>query len=200
MPNWCSNALVIRGGLDSFRRHALRSGKFQFTYSVPMPEALEGLHVGNREIEGETVQVWRDTPEGPLKVDTQALRSAYGHDNWYDWSRANWGTKWDLGDEARVEDRGEELRIWFDTAWSPPFQWLKTVLSRYPEWSGEMAYAEGGMGFWGVVQFGGGLILLHDHFNEGFWEEVEEENEEGEIRVSDAVDRHLQGYGLHEGG
>lgn len=217
MPNWCSNALVIREGVESFRKYAMRGNKFKFKYSVPIPEALEDVTVGSRVLNGQQVRVWRETPDGPIEVDTELLRQSYGYDNWYDWAIANWGTKWDLSErDTLIEERDGDLWIWFDTAWGPPLQWAVTAASRYPGWSGELAYAEGGMGFWGVLRFGSGVILDDDYNDGDFWDGIDEEEEDededldgsGEesdedgsgIGLTTAVQEHLEKYRLHTGG
>lgn len=41
----------------------------------------------------------------------------YGYDTWYDWSCANWGTKWNAYDTFI---NNEESEIYFNTAWSCP--------------------------------------------------------------------------------
>ena len=39
----------------------------------------------------------------------------------YDWSVANWGTKWDVGDGNGIQTWDDrELVVYFDSAWSPP--------------------------------------------------------------------------------
>lgn len=47
----------------------------------------------------------------------QAEREKYGTNNWYDWSRYNWGTKWNA--YSSYIDK-ETNTIIFDTAWSAP--------------------------------------------------------------------------------
>ena len=51
----------------------------------------------------------------------------YGYKDWYDWSIANWGTKWNAS-ETRVFDKG----IQFDTAWSCPVSLLKELSKHTP--------------------------------------------------------------------
>ena len=43
-------------------------------------------------------------------------RELYGSNNWYDWSVANWGTKWN----AQYSSLNNKNTLWFDTAWSCP--------------------------------------------------------------------------------
>ena len=41
--------------------------------------------------------------------------------DWYNWNIANWGTKWDVGDEHSILDReGNSIVLSFDSAWAPP--------------------------------------------------------------------------------
>jgi len=44
----------------------------------------------------------------------------YGYKDWYDWSIANWGTKWNAYDFSIVYEDDHELHVQFDTAWSAP--------------------------------------------------------------------------------
>lgn len=41
----------------------------------------------------------------------------------YDWSVANWGTKWDVGDGNGINTwTDNDLVVYFDSAWSPPIR------------------------------------------------------------------------------
>lgn len=51
--------------------------------------------------------------------DTQGY-SEYG----YDWSRAIWGTKWDIRD-ASITESGNTIILYYDTAWSPNKHWVE---------------------------------------------------------------------------
>ena len=76
-------------------------------------------------------------PEPPeLLVSTKKaetlkeLRNTYGHDNWYDWRIANWGTKWNSYD-CELDESQVDLGILdyrFDTAWAPPEAIYRTLL------------------------------------------------------------------------
>lgn len=73
--------------------------------------------------------------------------------DWYTWRLVNWGTKWDLGDETEVREDYEDgkLEYHFDTAWSPPFEWLETASKKYPQLNFRLQYEEGGNNFEGYV-------------------------------------------------
>lgn len=78
-------------------------------------------------------------------------------DNWYDWHINNWGTKWDI--DATLEDEWEEgLSYSFDSAWSPPVQWLEKVSKDYPELEFRLKYEEGGVGFMGLAKASAGEV------------------------------------------
>lgn len=47
-------------------------------------------------------------------------KERFGHTTWYDWSIANWGTKWNAYDQELVEDHPVEYSFVFYTAWAPP--------------------------------------------------------------------------------
>ena len=70
---------------------------------------------------------------------------AYGCKDWYDWCIRNWGTKWDAGTEpihlTKDEDKekfiqdcvdSDEFLIHFETAWSPPMEWMQGATERFP--------------------------------------------------------------------
>lgn len=48
------------------------------------------------------------------KEESDRLIELYGYNNWYDWSNANWGTKWGC-----YENEYEDGNYRFTTAWSP---------------------------------------------------------------------------------
>lgn len=52
----------------------------------------------------------------------------YGCMDWYDWSIAHWGTKWNA-DTIEIS----ENTILFETAWSPPIQAMQELTRKYPK-------------------------------------------------------------------
>lgn len=56
-----------------------------------------------------------------------------GHKGWYDWSSANWGTKWNAYSSVTdPEGEADSCRIKFDTAWAPPLPVLKRLAELEP--------------------------------------------------------------------
>ena len=53
----------------------------------------------------------------------------YGYKDWYDWSVANWGTKWDACN-SRIINNDE---IYFDTAWNEAEPIHKKLSEKYPK-------------------------------------------------------------------
>ncbi|TGT76739.1 MULTISPECIES: hypothetical protein [unclassified Mesorhizobium] len=53
-----------------------------------------------------------------------------GYKSWYDWSIANWGTKWNSYDFEQVSE--EPFQFTFDTAWDFPEPVFEALARRYP--------------------------------------------------------------------
>ena len=51
--------------------------------------------------------------------------------NWYSWHKLNWGTKWNAYDTVPVERDENDLRLIFQTAWSPPYGWFAALVNRF---------------------------------------------------------------------
>jgi hypothetical protein len=49
-----------------------------------------------------------------------AMVAKYGFSSWYDWSIANWGTKWDFSLENVDRPDANTVTAAFDSAWAPP--------------------------------------------------------------------------------
>ena len=98
----------------------IAKGNFDFNSIIPMPKPLtEALnhedvcdHPDWENVNGCYV------PKSKLK--RQRWLKLYGTDNWYDWSRKNWGTKWNAYDVWLEVDTKDTLEVDFSTAWSAP--------------------------------------------------------------------------------
>lgn len=93
--------------------------------------------------------------------DRKALIEKYGVDNWYNWNVANWGTKWDCdSSEQGYETDNESYFVMnFDSAWSPPVNWLEKVIADYPKLNFKLSYSETGCWFAGVAYSENGLMF-----------------------------------------
>ena len=60
-----------------------------------------------------------------------------------------WGTKWDACEVGLIANDDTSLNYTFDTAWSPPIEWLTVVASKFKTLQFELIYEEGGVGFYG---------------------------------------------------
>lgn len=138
MPNWCSNALIVKGpkkDLDAFKATLNTkdaSGQvceFSFAQTVPPPA---NMITGSLSFE-----------------DMQKAKDA-GVPTWYDWQSENWGTKWDAC-EVMLEVKAKSVEVRFDTAWAPPLAWFKSFATKFPNLTAELAYNECGMAFYGVA-------------------------------------------------
>lgn len=58
-----------------------------------------------------------------IQEGEQAVKNLkkYGYKDWYDWSNANWGTKWNAYSFQLVKEDENGLHIQFDTAWATPY-------------------------------------------------------------------------------
>lgn len=178
MPNWCSNVLTVKGAkkeLARFRKANKGSYKneagrtinnaLQLNALVPMPPELENTQSPGNE----------NSPEA------KALKKKHGYSNWYDWRVANWGTKWEVSEEnCTLETVDGALVYTFDTAWSPPGDWLDKVSKLFPSLEFSIRYSDEGGGFygrttgkdgeWDVEEFGEGEY--YEKFDEAFQDKI----------------------------
>ena len=136
MPNWCNNTLIVEGNVEDLQR--IKSllindkGEFSFNCAVPQPENL-----------------YREN----ISSDKEMELNAKGIPNWYSWNNTYWGTKWDACSAYVDTDEDNEIRIIFQTAWSPPSDWLYGLFKKLEgiEVSVQLLYDEPGMDFAGSV-------------------------------------------------
>lgn len=168
MPNWCDLDVMIYGsketleairdkgaegtweqGVDwnretrQYDRIEIRPNVFSFANFSPIPAELKettGMSGGLEELG---------------KAISQGRAGTYT--DWYSWCIANWGTKWDLGqDSTSVSEEITETEtagiykwgIGSSTAWSPAFEIFQTISEQYPV-KIVYQYAEEGMCFFG---------------------------------------------------
>lgn len=124
IPNWCSNKLQIRGPNGALMLLKAAAQRSEFCQAVkPIPLALKVTVAGSHS---------DPAKQAALEEQSDYNRESYGYANWYDFAVAEWGTKWDIGNEQVDwsttaknewdESAEAELTFNFDSAWSPPIE------------------------------------------------------------------------------
>jgi len=121
MPNWCWNNLEVSG--DEKQLH-------EFVEKSTTTIGTSDLRSGDEfSFEG-------TLPRGDRK-------------DWYEWSIANWGTKWDACEPHINNNDIDSFSVSFDTAWAPPIDWINNIMQDFPDLSFTLEYEEPGMCFGG---------------------------------------------------
>ena len=104
----------------------IKKGEFDFNGIIPMPEEIKkGATLGLDVETGERIEhkdyvldggVYK--PKSPLT--RKRLMIEYGCDNWYDFSRFHWGTKWNAYEVEILQDEDWTLFVSFLSAWDSP--------------------------------------------------------------------------------
>lgn len=162
MPNHVVNILTISGDADLVAKikseissvdEEGNTRHIDFHMVAPLPEDLKGttsptriipqkdydkqearIAAGDLEEHEERFGVSR----GITREMSEAFKKKYGHDNWYDWQREAWGTKWNAY-EQDLRDNGD---IKFETAWSTPFNLILRLSAKYPEAEFKVRFAD----------------------------------------------------------
>jgi hypothetical protein len=108
VPNHVINEIIFRG-VDGAQQDEILAlccgadGKVDFERLVPTPKNVWLFSVGKKH----------------EKLGENGL----------DWSRANWGTKWNAYSHKPIERSDDSLTLRFETAWSPPYGWLVALFN-----------------------------------------------------------------------
>ncbi len=116
MPNHVTNIITYEGDrkqiaemLETIKDDELGIGTVSFEKIIPMPEDIYRGNLGQKE------------------------RELYGDRNWYDWCRANWGTKWNAYGYEDGRDYSNENPLEFLTAWSAPHPVMQKLSEMFLE-------------------------------------------------------------------
>ncbi len=181
MPNWCSNALVVKGpkkDLDAFKATLNQKDgdgnviPFAYGQTVPPPANLFRGDLGDKE---------------------RAECAAKGIPTWYDWYSENYGVKWEVSD-ANVQINPKSVQIWFDSPWAPPIAWFKSFAAKFPNLTAELAYNECGMSFYGVA------TAVNGEVTDGGGESYPEGATDEDGNPKGVLKKHMNKYGLGMGG
>ena len=151
MPNWCYNEVAVTGSqeeLDRFKKRVAglcsqdKECDFTCQQIMPMPDLFRVTSSPVKAFETmEEVERYNEEHKRMADFIGQSLAmtlehqkmllTLFGHDNWYDWCRDNWGTKWDCMDVDMWVWDGE-LEYTFNTAWCPPKPIWEFLVKEFP--------------------------------------------------------------------
>jgi len=148
MPNWVFNYVDVSGDQKELVRL-----KETLAKSVPFEEWENVFNFHNivtipadKVEEYNTAHGWAN---GERTGDTEF--------NWYNWNLANWGTKWNARESTLTEGSGEDLRYYFETAWSPVNDLLLLLSEQFPDLEFGYEYEEE-TGWGGILKFQNGIL------------------------------------------
>lgn len=87
-----------------------------------------------------------------------------GFKSWYDWSIANWGTKWNAYTSS-LAGEGDFAELKFQTAWSMPVPFLEALAKAEQALSFQYWAFDEGWNFYGVGLGAGGSITVENQRN-----------------------------------
>jgi hypothetical protein len=111
---------------------------FDFNTIVPMPACLK--------------DTTSPTPEDD-KVNARVRAKMYGAENWYEWSKMNWDTKWNASDTYINYEDAVNMEFSINTAWTLPVPIFEELAELYPELTFELDCIEEGGFFSGQMTF-----------------------------------------------
>jgi hypothetical protein len=166
VPNYIKNRLTVKDNASEVFAF-LKSNKsiIDFDKIIPMPECLninetslgdegmkflylsatEGLFRGKEIEEIKSRLIQRNQFDEAIELGKKYLLNIAntGSKTWYDWSRKNWGTKWNTLEPSIVSENCIE----FDTAWDGVIELIEKVSTFFPESTFEYKYADEDTGY-----------------------------------------------------
>ena len=172
MPNHVTNRLHIKGTVVQVDlvRETLEGAvepdnsnaprPVDFEKIVPMPDSLQ-VKSGIEARVAQSPDEWEGHAERPgfdQKVYKRCLENIrlHGHPTWYEWCRANWGTKWNAYQQHVVDHNILE----FQTAWNMPYQFMQMLAARFPDVEFVVEFADEDIGSnCGTATYRGGVLV-----------------------------------------
>jgi hypothetical protein len=161
VPNYIKNRLTVKekaGEVFAFLKGD--ESAIDFNKIIPMPECLnidetslgdegmkylylsatEDLFRGKEIDEIKNRLIQRKQFEEAVELGKKYLLNIAntGSKTWYDWSRKNWGTKWNALEPSIVSENCIE----FDTAWNGVVELMEKLSTVFPESTFEYKYAD----------------------------------------------------------
>lgn len=169
MPNHIQNRLEIIGeeiqvqNVRSFLKGD-EDSQIDFNKIIPMPESMHGeinsrvetaakyalkFSVSDNPLLAMLESSNRNNMESPLSFNDEdwnhfilCLQNARNHGfiYWYDWSVANWGTKWNA--YQTPDERDNTNTVYFQTAWSCAEKVILKLSALFPDLRFKLSYAD----------------------------------------------------------
>lgn len=162
MPNWCANYAVFKNENEALLQRLVQAYNSGDTMSnfLPCPEELCNTVAGSPQ--GDEARAEND------RKKAQNL-AQFGHEDWYGWNVANWGTKWDFGFDAtrdrdaakakiKTKNNVKVVELGFDTAWEPPLPFYAHLHNNFG-FDITAYFFEPGMGFCGTSRNGSAEVV-----------------------------------------
>ena len=156
----------VRGDLEDEKSEGELT--FDFDQLIPMPPQLHIISDGwimplenqfsaNTQLKAHLDDMRKRLAEADHKQKTfenflQGVRNYFelGHATWYEWSRENWGTKWNSYSLSGLPEKSvSPFEFSFDTAWSFPTPIFKKLAEKFPLLEFECCCFDEGWGFAG---------------------------------------------------
>jgi hypothetical protein len=123
--------------LEAIKDDEFGIGSIDFNKLIPMPEHIFKGNLGTEE------------------------REKYGRDNWYDWSVAQWGSKWNAYDFLPFDEAVKTIE--FHTAWSTVPQVFRALSEKYPEAIISVSWSDEDFGYnVGKREYQNGDVIFED--------------------------------------
>lgn len=138
MPNWCANKLTVTGPAAevlAFEDRAL--GHAPWLESQELEERPNVLNFHSL-----------------VPIPDEVLAAGYG-DAGHNWEMENWGCKWGATEACILDEWEGFIAYEFNTAWSPPLEFLQTAAKNWPNLTFVLEYEEPGAAFKGLAKFKG---------------------------------------------
>ena len=109
----------------------------------------------NLEVSGDEIQLREFVEKSTTNIESSDEFSFEGtlprgdRKDWYDWSVENWGTKWDACESTICNNDINYFSVSFESAWSPPINWIDNIMQDFPDLCFTLEYEEPGMCFGG---------------------------------------------------
>ena len=129
------------------------------------------------EVTGDEIQLREFVEKSTTNIESSDEFSFEGtlprgnRKDWYDWSVENWGTKWDACESTICNNDINYFSVSFESAWSPPINWIDNIMQDFPDLCFTLEYEEPGM------CFGGRLSAQYEIIWEDFHWELEAASE-----------------------